>query len=135
MISLLLTAVLAGASGQAVQTQTYTAAYRKAQSEDKPLVVVVGATWCPACQNLKNQTLAPLQASGELDEVSVAVVDQDAEPALADQLKRGRTIPQVIVFSKDSDGEWRREQLTGFQSTGTLRNIVRRLASFGRSTS
>ncbi|MEM9364990.1 MAG: hypothetical protein AAGD07_03265, partial [Planctomycetota bacterium] len=34
----------------------YTLAYKKSVEEDKPLMVVVGAEWCPACEVLKKTT-------------------------------------------------------------------------------
>ena len=46
-------------------------------------MVVVGAEWCPACNVLKDTTIKPMVETGELDRVSVAVVDRDAEPELA----------------------------------------------------
>ena len=67
----------------------YTLAYKKSVEEDKPLMVVVGAEWCPACEVLKKTTIADMQKTGELDEVSLAVVDRDEEPEL-DKATDGR---------------------------------------------
>ncbi|SRR6056297_677590 len=125
MVSLLLAAVLASVvSEQPASHQDYAQAYRSAQQEGKPLVVVVGAEWCPACVNLKSQTLASMQQTGQFEDVSVAIVDQDAEPELAAQLKRGKMIPQIIVFSQTRAGNWKRIQLTGYQSQATVRSVL-----------
>ncbi|MEX0824856.1 MAG: thioredoxin family protein [Pirellulaceae bacterium] len=105
-------------------TQNYAAAYRDASQHHKPLLVVVGAEWCPACVNLKSTTIKSLAAKGQLDNVSLAVVDQDAEPELAAQLKRGKMIPQVILFSQTPDGVWQKTHLTGFQSEGALKSVI-----------
>ncbi len=48
---------------------SYDAAYRKAQEEKKPLVVLVGADWCAACKTMKTDTIAPMKSSGQLKEV------------------------------------------------------------------
>lgn len=125
MVSLLLAAVLSTVvTDQPAPQQDYAQAYRTAQQEGKPLVVVVGAEWCPACVNLKSQTIAAMKQAGELSEVSMAIVDQDAQPELAAQLKRGRTIPQIIVFSQTPAGAWKRIQLTGFQSERTMQSVL-----------
>ncbi|QDS92355.1 Thiol:disulfide interchange protein DsbD [Roseimaritima multifibrata] len=127
MVSLFLAAVLATVvSDQPVTQQNYAQAYQSAHDEGKPLVVVVGAEWCPACVTLKEQTIAQMKAEGEFSEVSMAIVDQDAEPALAAQLKRGQSIPQIIVFSPQTSGGWKRTQMTGFQTRATIRTVLKR---------
>jgi thioredoxin-like negative regulator of GroEL len=137
MVGAFLTSVLAVfASGDAASPGlSYAEAYRSAEQDGKPLVVVVGADWCPACQNLKHSTLASMWAEGDLQEVSVAQVDKDEEPELANKLMRGETIPQIIVFTPKPQGGWQRTQMTGFQSQGTLRSLIRRAVSFRRNAS
>ena len=136
MLSMLLTAALATivTSAPTPATQSYSDAYRTAQQQDKPLLVVVSSDGCPACQTLKASTLEAMQFSGELSDVSVAVVDRDAEPQLASQLMRGRMIPQIIVFSQTDSG-WKRFQLTGFQTQGGVRSLIRRALTRGRRSS
>lgn len=105
--------------------QNYTLAYKKSVEEDKPLMVVVSAPYCPACQVLKQTTLADMKRSGELDNVSVAVVDRDAEPELAEQLMEGQNlVPQIILFTKTEDGHWKRRRLMGFQPVQPVRNLL-----------
>jgi thioredoxin-like negative regulator of GroEL len=90
-------------------------------------MVVVGAEWCPACNVLKNTTIQTMLTTGDLDDVSVAVVDRDAEPELAKQLTQGeKMIPQIIVFNQTSSGEWERRKLTGYQPRQPVRNLIRR---------
>lgn len=112
---------------------TYTAAYEKSVSERKPLLVVVGAQWCPACNVLKDTTIRSLQQTGELSDVNVAVVDRDAEPELAEQLMEDeKMIPQIIVFSQSDTGRWHRRKLTGFQPAQPIRSLIRTAMSLGR---
>lgn len=111
----------------------YTLAYKKSVEEDKPLMVVVGAEWCPACEVLKKTTIADMQKTGELDKVSLAVVDRDEEPELTKQLMGDeKMIPQIIVYHKDSKGSWRRRKLTGYQPAQPIRSLLRRVLPFGR---
>ena len=49
----------------------YASAYRNAQQKGSPLMVVVGAEWCPACVTLKDQTLSTMKAQGEFQNVSL----------------------------------------------------------------
>jgi thioredoxin-like negative regulator of GroEL len=126
MLTVLLTMLLTGVTGNSHMnsSRNYASAYRAAQDRNLPLVVVVGAEWCPACVNLKRTTIASMEASGELQEVSLAVIDQDSEPELARMIKKGEMIPQIVVFSKTDQG-WRRTQLTGFQAIEPLRSLIR----------
>ena len=92
---------------------TYEEAYEQAQRTGQPLVVLVGANWCPACQSLKDDVLAPMQRSGKLAKVSFAVVNYDREKELASKLMRGSSIPQLIVFYRNGTTSWSRQQITG----------------------
>ncbi|EMI57486.1 MULTISPECIES: thioredoxin family protein [Rhodopirellula] len=113
--------------------QNYTLAYKQSVEEDKPLMVVVGAPYCPACQVLKQTTIADMSRSGELDSVSLAVVDRDAEPELAKQLMADeKMIPQIIVFSKSSDGHWKRRRLMGYQPIQPVRTLLQKVRDLGR---
>jgi thioredoxin-like negative regulator of GroEL len=124
MLTLLITAVLANFASSSPKTHDYNLAYQEAQLKGKPLMVIVGAQWCPACHTLKDTTIKELETSGQLNDVCVAVVDRDAEPQLAQQLMRGQMIPQIIVFAKGNSGRWERSQLTGFQQKGPVRQLI-----------
>ncbi|MDX1947152.1 MAG: thioredoxin family protein [Pirellulaceae bacterium] len=93
--------------------QPYDKAFDDAQAKGQPLLVLVGAEWCPGCVTMKERVLPKLEQAGKLGRVSLTVVDADADADLAGRLMRGNAIPQLIVFSKKADGGWHREQLTG----------------------
>lgn len=133
MVSLLFALVLTGASNdQPKLDQDYQKAYKESVAEDKPLMVVVGAPWCPACNVLKDSTLAPMAKSGELDAVSLVMINRDEDPELAQQLTKGeRKIPQIIVFTKEQEGQWKRRRLTGYQSRQPIRTLIRRALGRG----
>ncbi|SMP53043.1 Thioredoxin-like [Neorhodopirellula lusitana] len=117
------------------KNQNYTLAYKKSVEEHKPLMVVVSAGYCPACDVLKKTTIANMERSGELDAVSVAVVDRDAEPELAKQLMANeKMVPQIIFFTRTEDGRWSRKRLKGYQPVQPVRNLLRVVTSMtGRS--
>src|SRR5262245_59045432 len=92
---------------------SYQTALKDAQAQKRPLLVLVGATWCPGCQTMKQSVLPSLQQAGGMREVTYATVDADSDRDVASQLMRGSSIPQLIVFAKTPDGKWHREQITG----------------------
>ena len=103
----------------------YAAAYRQTQANDQPLLVLVGADWCPGCRTMKYSVLPQLQQGGSLREVNLAVVNVDEEDALSNQLMRGGTIPQLIVYARTANG-WHREQITGATSQAAVEGLLRR---------
>lgn len=112
-------ALLLQASIVAADSNSYTVAHRRTVESGEPLVVLVGADWCPACQTMKQSVIPQARQRGLLNGVAFAVVNTDREPTLARQLMRGGSIPQLIMYRKVADG-WRRQQLTGAQSIESL---------------
>lgn len=109
-------------------TTSYGEAYREAERTGKPLVILVGADWCPGCNTMKHTVIPALQESGDLAQVSFATVNTDSERELASKLMQGGSIPQLIVYQKTENG-WEREQVTGAQSVSDTRGLLRRVAS------
>lgn len=103
----------------------YEAALKKSQKEEKPLLILVGARWCASCEIMKNETIEPMKKAGELDNVIYTHVDKDKRPELAEQLMKGSTLPQVVLFSKRS-GAWKRFSLTGMQSRNRMTELFGR---------
>lgn len=131
MVSLIFAVVLSSVTSEQQLHQDYAAAYKQSVAQDKPLMVIVGAPWCPACNVLKDSTLGPMAKSGELDAVSLVMINKDEDPGLAQQLTQGETrIPQIIVFTKD-EGSWKRRKLTGFQSRQPVRSLIRKALGRG----
>jgi thiol-disulfide isomerase/thioredoxin len=103
---------------------TYSEAYKLAKDSGKPLVVLVGADWCPACQTMKNSTMPELQQAGGLKNVAFAVVNYDRQTSLARRLMRGSSIPQLIMFHQTEKG-WRRTSLIGSQSVASVESMIK----------
>ena len=126
MFSLLITVVLTTAPADQAVQKSYAQAYTESLAKKKPLLVVVGAPWCPACRVLKESTLNPMAKTGELDEVSFVVVNRDENPTLAAKLTQGeKTIPQIIMYTPGEDG-WKRRKLRGFQSKQPIRSLIQK---------
>ena len=131
MVSSLLALVLSGVTSEVSVHQNYADAYKESVKEKKPLMVVVSAPWCPACNVLKQSTIRPMASSGELDTVSVAVINRDDQPELANQLTRGENmLPQIIVYTPNESG-WKRQRLMGFQPIQPVRRLIRRALGRG----
>lgn len=101
----------------------YSDAYQETQETGRPLVVLVGADWCPACRTMKTSVIPEAQRRGVLGKVSFAVVNTDRQSSIARKLMRGGSIPQLIVFHKTDDG-WKRRQMTGVQSVSDIESAV-----------
>ncbi|MEM9826218.1 MAG: thioredoxin family protein [Planctomycetota bacterium] len=127
MLSVILAVCLSTAISESSLNQSYADAYRESVRDHKPLMVVVGAPYCPACKVLKQTTIQPMAATGELRDVSVAVVDKERDPKLAERLTGGeKLLPQIIVFSQDASGAWKRRKLLGYQPKQPVRSLIRR---------
>lgn len=127
MISFFMAACLSVVSSGNTLDQTYADAYAKSIADQKPLMVVVASPACPACEVLKSTTITPMAQMGELSNVEVAVIDRDQQPELVQKLTRGvRAVPQIIVFSRDSRGGWKRDRLMGYQPKQPVRSLIRK---------
>jgi thiol-disulfide isomerase/thioredoxin len=101
----------------------YKQAYNQAQETGQPLVVLVGADWCPGCQTMKNAVIPQLQRQGALSGVSFAMVNTGSDSDLAGRLMRGSSIPQLIMYYKTPNG-WQRRQMIGAQSANEVASFI-----------
>jgi len=105
------------------QQFAYSSAYRQSIETQQPLVVIVGAQWCPACRKLENEVIPQIKEMGLLKRMALAVVDYDAETKIAQQLTRGGPIPQVHIFWKEGDS-WKSDRLIGYPSQKAVLSFV-----------
>lgn len=117
-LNILLQAAMVTASGR-----DYSTAYYQAVETGRPLVVLVGADWCPGCQTMKNASIPELEKRGGLSKVAFAQVNSDQQSQLAGKLMRGSSIPQLIMFYK-ADGGWKRQQLDGARSASDIQAFL-----------
>jgi thioredoxin-like negative regulator of GroEL len=94
---------------------SYKTAYRRAQDNHKPILVLVTAEWCAPCQMLKRTTLRDMMAKRGFKDFNFAMVDVDRDPEIAAKLTEGRPVPQFIVFEHQDDS-WIRRYSIGYHS-------------------
>ncbi|PHR96303.1 MAG: thiol reductase thioredoxin [Blastopirellula sp.] len=97
----------------------------KAAEQGKPMLVLIGADWCPGCVSMKRSTMPALARAGKLKGVAYAEIDTDAQPELANKLMSGGSIPQLVLYRKTKKG-WFRTRLIGAQSQGTVEALIKR---------
>jgi|GEM_PF-452292 len=130
----LIVLVAALATAEALpETRPYAEAYRQHVEQNKPLVVLVGADWCPACRTMSSRSLPDASRNGALRDVAFAVVDVDDHPELAGKLLRGSSIPQLVMYYKSSDG-MRRSHLTGAQDADAIARFIQSARDAGGAT-
>lgn len=101
----------------------YKTAYAKAQQGDKPLLVLVTATWCPPCQSMKATTIPQLLRQDAFKDFHYATVDLDEEADLAQKLIGNRGVPQLIVFEK-VEGKWQKRYMAGYQTVANVEKFI-----------
>lgn len=97
MFSFLLSVALLGANPD------YVDAYKESIEQGKPLVVTVGADWCPGCLEVKKRILPRVFKKLKRNKFCYAEVNSDDQPELASKLMHGGTIPQTMIYYKDGD--------------------------------
>ncbi|MHB8970398.1 MAG: thioredoxin family protein [Pirellulaceae bacterium] len=119
----------------ATSANAYQDAYNQADKEGKPLLVLVGADWCPGCRTMKQEMIPELEREGDLSQVVFTTVNTDEKPTLSRRLLRGATsIPQLVLFTRTAKG-WRRSELNGVQGPGIIRQFLRRETVAARAAS
>lgn len=122
MTSLSLAAILQAAVLSTGAT-TYAEAHQQNAETGRPLVVLIGADWCPHCVVMKRSTVPQLASRGWMQRVAFAEVNSDREGALAQQLMQGGPIPQLIMFHRTADG-WQRNTLVGSRSISEIESFL-----------
>jgi thioredoxin-like negative regulator of GroEL len=126
MISLTLNILLQVAT-IAAAGRDYAAAYQETAQTGRPLVVLIGADWCPGCQQMKFTAIPELEKNGGLNKVSFAIVNTDKQSELAGKLMRGGSIPQLVMYHRTETG-WARQQLTGAHSVSEIQAFLAQAA-------
>ncbi len=103
--------------------ETYAEAHKVAMETRRPFVVMVGADWCPACEQMKEEVLPQVRKRGLLGKVAFAIVNLDREKELGDKLVRGGPIPQLLMFRRTPEG-WRVRRLVGTQSVEAVEKLL-----------
>jgi thioredoxin-like negative regulator of GroEL len=104
--------------------QNYADAHKQMTENGKPLVVLVGADWCPGCRTMKQSAMPQVEKNGGLSQVAFAIVNTDRESALSQKLMSGGSIPQLIMYHQSATG-WQRKSLVGAQSPSQIESFIR----------
>lgn len=102
----------------------YAEAYKQAEA-GKPLVVLIGTEWCPGCVTMKNRVIPQIRKNGTLDKVAFTQLNTDHERELANQMMKGNSIPQLVIYHKSGDG-WSRQVLVGAKSAAEVEKAINR---------
>jgi glutathione peroxidase len=102
---------------------SYAEAHKAMMETGRPMVILVGAEWCPACRTMKQDVTPEVSRNGGFKGATFAIVDTDQEPELAHKLMKGSSIPQLIVYRKTEEG-WRINRMIGAQSPSTVEKAV-----------
>jgi len=104
---------------------SYAEAYRIHKETGRPLVVLVGADWCPACRSMKQSTMPSVIRSGGLDDVVYVEVNVDRQSSLAHRITGGGAIPQLVMYYTAEEGA-KRVKVVGAQGIEGVRGFVSR---------
>lgn len=122
MTNLILIA-LVQVSALGADQQDFGQAYQQSLTTERPLVVLLGARWCSACQKMKNLILPQVAQTGGLKNVVFTYVDFDRQRQLASRLSRARSIPQLIRFDRTPAG-WKSKRLVGARSPRQVYDFI-----------
>jgi len=100
---------------------TYKEAYDESMKTGKPLFVILGATWCPACLQVK--AVVSRLPPAVMSKVVYAYVDIDSDSKSAKLLQTGNSIPELILFKKDGE-EWKRRTTFGAKNAADLIKLL-----------
>lgn len=114
----------------ALPTESYAEAHRQTLETGRPMVVMVGAEWCPACKAMEAHVLPEMRNRGLLRRVAFALVDMDRDGEIGRKLTEGGPIPQLILFRKTAEG-WKNRRLIGNQPIEAVEQFITKNVSDG----
>jgi len=120
-LAIVMQAALLGASQD--QDTSYAAAHKVTTQTGRPMLILVGAKWCPACVQMKRNIVPQLRKRGSLTKVAFAEVDLDQERDLGRQLTKGGPIPQLLMYRSTKAG-WRLRRVIGGQSVQKVETFI-----------
>jgi thioredoxin-like negative regulator of GroEL len=111
-----LSLALTGADG-------YAEAHKIVTETGKPMVVMIGADWCPACQVMKCQVIPEVRHRGLFRRVVFTAVNVDHDRELGQKLVANGPIPQLVMYRRTAWG-WRVRRLVGSQSVEAVQTFI-----------
>ena len=108
--------------------QGYDKAYHQSLESGKPLLVLVGADWCGACQVMKKRVMPQLDKDGVLRDIHCTELNLSEDEELANRISKVNTIPCLILFTK-SDGKWQKSELIGMHNQKSVKAFLAKNAT------
>jgi len=105
-------------------TDDYAEAHHVVTQTGRPMVVMVGADWCPACQVMDKTVIPQVRQRGLLRRVAFAHVNLDQERDLGQELTAGGPIPQLLMYRRTLGG-WKMRRIIGGQSVETVESFIK----------
>lgn len=116
--------VLAGGNAtDSPRTGTYDWAHQQVTKTGQPMVILVGAKWCPACVEMKENVVPVIKRRGIFRKVVFAYVDLDQEKRLGRELTNQGPIPQMITFRRTDKG-WVQSKIIGGRSAKAVEAFI-----------
>ena len=109
-------------------SQGYHTAYHQSLESGKPLLVLVGADWCGACQVMKKRVMPQLDKEGALRDIHCTELNLSEDEELANRISKVNTIPCLILFTK-SDDKWQKSELIGMHNQKTVKAFLAKHAT------
>ena len=103
--------------------QGYDKAYHQSLESGKPLLILVGADWCGACQVMKTRVMPQLQKQGVLKDIHCSEINLSHEEELANRISKVSTIPCIILFTK-TDDKWEKCELIGMHNQKKVKEFL-----------
>lgn len=99
----------------------YVSAAKNSRETGRKLVVLLSASWCGPCNQLKRD-ISEAASKGSLpDDCNIVVVDYSSE--VGKKLCVSNSIPQLIRFEKWADGKWRKTVNIGYLSPNRFKEF------------
>ncbi len=108
--------------------QVYDQAYHQSLESGQPLLILVGADWCGACQVMKKKVMPQLQRDGALQDIHCTEINLVDDEELANRISKINTIPCLILFSKSED-KWQKRELIGMHNQKSVKAFLAKHAT------
>ncbi len=115
--SLLAVMVLAAFTPSGIHS-TYESAKADSDISKKPLIVVVGASWCSPCNKMKKEIHAN---ASSFTYANLVIVDYKSK--WGRELYTGSSVPAIVKF-KWNGSKWIKTIRTGYQSQRSLKRWI-----------
>lgn len=109
-------------------SQGYDKAYHQSLESGKPLLVLVGADWCGACQVMKRRVMPKLDEEGALRDIHCTELNLADDQELANRISRVNTIPCLILFTK-TENKWQKSELVGMHNQKAVKAFLNKHTS------